>query len=65
MPPTDSPPIFGLHPNADLTFRQKESLEMINTLLDTQPKDSAGGSGKSREEEVKDKIQLDLLPSLP
>jgi dynein heavy chain len=65
MPSTDSPPIFGLHPNADLTFRQKESLEMINTLLDTQPKDSGGGSGKSREEEVKDKLQVDLLPQLP
>lgn len=65
MPSSDQPPIFGLHPNADLTFRLKESLEMINTLLDIQPKDSGGGSGKSREEEVKDKIEKDLLPSLP
>lgn len=65
MPGTDSPPIFGLHPNADLTFRQKESLEMINTLIDTQPKDSGGGSGKSKEEEVKEKLEKDLLPSLP
>lgn len=65
MPGKDNPQIFGLHPNADLTFRLKESVEMINTLLDTQPKDSGGGSGKSREEEVKDKLEKELIPSLP
>ena len=66
MPGNDTPAIFGLHPNADLTFRLKESGEMINTLLDIQPKDSGGGgSGKSREEEVKDKLQKDLMPMLP
>jgi len=35
MPEKDNPLIFGLHPNADLTFRLKESVEMINTLVDT------------------------------
>lgn len=66
MPGNDTPAIFGLHPNADLTFRLKESSEMIDTLLDIQPKDSGGGgSGKSREEEVKDKLQKDLMPMLP
>jgi len=41
-----------LHANADLTFRLKESLEMISTMMDTRPKESAGGGGKSREEIV-------------
>merc|ERR1711912_92252 len=40
MPSNDSPNIFGLHANADLTFRLKESLEMINVMIDTQPKES-------------------------
>lgn len=63
MPSQDNPPIFGLHPNADLTFRMKQSQEMINTLLDIQPKDAGGGgSGKTREEEVKDKLEKELLP---
>jgi len=44
--------VFGLHANADLTFRLKESLEMITTMLETRPKESATGAGKSREEIV-------------
>jgi dynein heavy chain len=65
MPEKDSPIIFGLHPNADLTFRLKESIEMINTLVDTQPKEASSSGGKSREDEVKEKIEKDLLPTLP
>lgn len=66
MPGNDTPAIFGLHPNADLSFRLLESSLMINTLLDIQPKDAGGGgSGKSREEEVKDKLQKELMPMLP
>lgn len=65
MPSSDNPPIFGLHPNADLTFSLKESTEMLNTLIDTQPKDSGGGSGKSLEEEVREKVDKELLPQLP
>ena len=62
MPSKDSPIIFGLHPNADLTFRLKESIEMINTLVDTQPKEASGSGGKSKEDEVKEKLEKDLLP---
>lgn len=65
MPSSDNPPIFGLHPNADLTFSLKESTEMLNTLIDTQPKDGGGGSGKSLEEEVREKVDKELLPQLP
>jgi len=38
---------------------------MIAVLVDTQPKESGGGSGKSREEEVKDKLQQELIKLLP
>lgn len=38
MHATDDPLIFGLHSNADLTFRLKESIEMINTIMETRPK---------------------------
>lgn len=64
MPATDDPSIFGLHPNADLTFRLKESLEMINTIMETRPKESSAGGGKTREEQVKEKAS-DLINKLP
>lgn len=65
IPEKDPPLIFGLNSNADLTFRLKDAQEMINTLLDTQPKESSGGSGKSREEEVKDNLNQNLIKQLP
>ncbi|CAE8603461.1 unnamed protein product [Polarella glacialis] len=64
IPPVDSPLIFGLHPNADLTYRLKEASEMIATIIETQPKDSGGGGGKSMDEIVKD-LCTELLEKLP
>lgn len=61
----DIPAVFGLNNNADLTFRMKESLAMINTLLETMPKDTGGGSGKSLNQEVQEKIEKDYLPAMP
>jgi len=37
---------------------------MINTIIDTRPKDSSAGGGKTREEIVQDKAK-DLLSKLP
>jgi hypothetical protein len=38
---------------------------MMNTLLDTQPKESGGPGGLSREDEVKLKIEKDLIGDIP
>ena len=32
------PEVLGLHPNADLTFRFKEITQLLDTILETQPK---------------------------
>merc|ERR1711881_276840 len=64
LPPVDSPLIFGLHTNADLTYRLKEASEMLATIIETQPKDSGGGSGKSVDEVVKEQC-LALLDQMP
>lgn len=38
---------------------------MLTTLTDTQPKEASGGGGLSREDQVKENIEKNLLPSLP
>jgi dynein heavy chain len=64
LPEIDSPEIFGLHPNADLTYRVKEVNTLLTTLADTQPKGGGGSSGVSREDVVCDKAR-ELLERLP
>ena len=45
FPNIDSPEIIGLHPNADLTFRFKEVNQLLDTIVETQPKQSSGSAG--------------------
>lgn len=60
LPGQESPEIYGLHPNADVTFRTLQVQEGLATILDTMPKGAGGSSGLSREETV-DRICEDLL----
>lgn len=65
LPPVDSPVIFGLHPNADLTYRQLEASMLLSTIQETQPKEGASSSGgKTRDELVKEKA-LEILSKMP
>lgn len=64
IPGVDNPEIFGLHLNADLTYRLKESLEMVDTLLDTRPKDAGSGTGPTREEMVIEKCK-EIVGKMP
>lgn len=64
LPNQESPEIFGMHPNADLTFRSLQVQGTISTILDTMPKGAGGNGGMSREEMV-DKICEDLLSKIP
>ena len=64
LPGNESPEIFGLHPNADLTFRALQVQDAVATILDTMPKGGGGGGGLSREEIV-DRICEDLLGKCP
>jgi len=50
LPAVDNPEIFGLNSNSDITFRTKETKDMINTIMNTRPKDSESGGGMTREE---------------
>ena len=64
LPPQDSPEIFGLHPNADLTFRTLQVKDLVEVVVSTMPKSGGGGDGLSPAEIV-DKIAEDLLAKVP
>lgn len=64
LPLVDTPDVFGLHPNADISSQTKESQQMLDTIMSIQPKDSNTGTGETREEVVK-RIANDLLSKLP
>ena len=64
FPSQDSPEIFGLHSNADLTFRTIQVNDVINTIIDTMPKAGGGSGGESREDKV-DRLCQDRLEKVP
>ena len=45
FPDVDSPEVLGLHPNADLTFRFQEVTVLLDTILETQPKQTGAVEG--------------------
>uniref|UniRef100_A0A669QJL6 Dynein axonemal heavy chain 1 n=1 Tax=Phasianus colchicus TaxID=9054 RepID=A0A669QJL6_PHACC len=49
LPLNDSPELFGLHDNANITFAQKETFALLGAILQLQPKTFTLG-GSSREE---------------
>ncbi|XP_074253754.1 dynein axonemal heavy chain 6 isoform X4 [Saimiri boliviensis] len=56
LPLIDDPEIFGMHENANLVFQYKETNTLINTILEVQPRSSAGGEGKSNDEIVQELV---------
>ena len=52
LPLIDAPALFGLHGNADLAFRTRQTGMVLSTIVDVQPKGGGGGGGETREENV-------------
>ena len=66
LPAQESPEIFGLHPNADLTFCTLAVGELVqSTVISTMPKSGGGGRRHTTPEETVDKICEDLLSKVP
>lgn len=42
LPPVDSPEALGLHPNADITYQSNMAKDILDTIMNIQPKDSSG-----------------------
>lgn len=49
LPINDTPEIFALHENANITFAQNETFSLLRGILKMQPR-SSSSSGRSREE---------------
>ncbi|MBN3299228.1 DYH5 protein, partial [Amia calva] len=64
LPLVDSPEVFGLHPNADITYQTNLANETLNTIVNIQPKDSGGGGGETREATVQ-RLADEMLEKLP
>jgi dynein heavy chain len=53
IPDDDSPEVFGLHANADITYGEDQADHLLSTILETRPKEnSSGGDGISTEQKV-------------
>ena len=49
LPINDTPEIFALHDNANITFAQNETFSLLQGILKMQPRSSTS-AGRSREE---------------
>ncbi|KAJ8968971.1 hypothetical protein NQ314_002003 [Rhamnusium bicolor] len=63
FPINDHPEVFGLHPNADITFAQSQTYICLATLLKLQPK-QVGGAATSQEDVTASSARA-ILEQLP
>ena len=64
--PSESPHLYGLHPNAEIGFLTSTSEKLFRTVFELQPREGGGGGGQAatREEKVKTLVD-DIMEKLP
>lgn len=63
LPINDTPEIFALHDNANITFAQNETFSLLQGILKMQPR-SSSSAGRSREE-VMEEASRSILEKVP
>ncbi|XP_026674744.1 dynein heavy chain 1, axonemal-like [Ceratina calcarata] len=63
FPLNDEPSMFGMHPNADISFAQAETYSCLNTLLALQPREV--GIAAASTEEVTTQLATEMLTGIP
>lgn len=64
MSNVDPPSVYGLHPNADISYQTRRTLEILDIVISVQPKDSPGSGGDTRESAVA-RLSNDMLQRMP
>ena len=64
LPIVQTPEVFGLHPNADISYYTNATKRLWLDLIDLQPRVGGAGGGTSREDFVSN-VAADLLTKVP
>ncbi|XP_076759064.1 dynein heavy chain 8, axonemal kl-3 [Xylocopa sonorina] len=64
MSTIDPPQVYGLHPNANITYQGRTTQVVLDTIMSVQPKEAGAVGGESREIIVSRQAQ-DMLNKLP
>ncbi|XP_055022499.1 LOW QUALITY PROTEIN: dynein axonemal heavy chain 6-like [Boleophthalmus pectinirostris] len=64
LPIIDDPEVFGMHENANLAFQRQETLSLISTILDVNPRSAATHGAKSNDDVVCE-LAMSILEKLP
>jgi dynein heavy chain len=65
FPESESPEVFGMHDNANITFQVKESKKALDTILNIQPRDSGAASNMKSQDEIIEDLCNMLEEKLP
>ncbi|KAL1457443.1 hypothetical protein WDU94_007675 [Cyamophila willieti] len=65
LPQTDPPLVYCLHPNADITYQTTRTNNLLTTVIEIQPKESAGDEEAESRETVVARMAKEMLEKMP